>query len=342
MTISTWLDLLGQHKAVAILMLLSSILLVPASTADELESRERSNGQLCRSLSVQIDEASLRWADPADSMLPTSNYPPHRLLSEATEDERLAGQLIIDELSTLPKDARRPHIAAWLSKHLVLETVLWIPARIIQRQFTTDSSQALRSLSAWIDILEEADRRDILLSAASDLVDLCAPIIGSSELIARTDRWLASVEEVTTIGEAHLLKSYARLAEDEGNLLEALEALRRAQSVFEHHEDLLGLANAVRRGARILFLLGLYDLALSEYDRAHAIYESSGSDPRGLANVWSGVSSVHAARNELALAMKARETSLDFFKILGDRGAIAGTRLQIGDLAWLEEDYETA
>jgi tetratricopeptide (TPR) repeat protein len=200
---------------------------------------------------------------------------------------------------------------------------------------------ALRIVLSAIETLKNTGARpDLhLLRIATE----CADRMGEGELQDHLLKMGLAIEGAAALDHAIFATVYANRLIQKGHLEEALEELRRPNTVFEKLGDVRSLAITNGRIADILFARGDLDAALKiKTEEELPTFEKLG-DVRSLAITKSQIADILFALGDLDAALKIRTNEeLPTYEKLGDVRSLAVAKGKIADILFARGDLDAA
>lgn len=120
---------------------------------------------------------------------------------------------------------------------------------------------------------------------------------------------------------------------------EALQHLRAAADMFQHHGNRTGLADAVRLQALVHLHRNDYPEALAQAEQAVALYKQSG-DRIGEDEALRYIGDIHHARGEYEEALEVYESVLRIRRQIGNRAREGGALGDMGDVHLFVGNYQ--
>lgn len=150
---------------------------------------------------------------------------------------------------------------------------------------------------------------------------------------------IAVAGDTTAAGE--ILSELGRIALYQGNYAQAENHLQASLEHYRAHQAVLG-------SARALISLGRASVYQGKYDQAEAYYRDSLSLLEGTDDLWAkaqafgGLANVMGKRGKFSEAIWSLESALTLYRTIGNRDGIAGTLLDLGQIALFANDQPRA
>jgi CHAT domain-containing protein/tetratricopeptide (TPR) repeat protein len=239
----------------------------------------------------RLDELPGRWDKlPAPLLTPSQPYP-YTVVHTANKEAARSARMLISQLALAGPSTRSRILAEIHAGRGLNEVDLWYPMLFYMglvnsdAEDTTYTVERLRAmafhfqrpnfklalLEAWLELAEQAGRRDVLFYAAGIILrlDVQSP---ADSLLSILEKWNA----LPTV--PHGLTGAALLAQELGESLllegynqKALTAYRRAKELYQQAQDAANECGAWKGEGDALFRLGRNPEALSAYRHARAL-----------------------------------------------------------------------
>ena len=288
------------------------------STADGAVSTAESERDVFRRLADLLKSFPEDWSINQSPLIPISGRHPGEIFGKAEPEAIQQADELLSTLVDAGADSRRSIMRSWVDRHSPTEVDLWLPAIRAEQLRMSHPEQAATVIEVWMRWAAFVNRKDVLLSAASDAIDILSDRSESAELLDSAGTWAAlPYHSEAVAGRAHLYKTYGRLLMSSGDPDQAAGALRKAGDIYRAMGDKLGWANTLRAEADLLLSAASYQPALKTYRQARALYLQV-PDPRGLANSWDGEARALLLIGRPEDSLRAFEGAQEFFEMLGD------------------------
>ncbi len=300
-------------------------------------------------LETLLREIPQRWESLPEPRVPLSGKGPSVALASTTVEEARMAWRFISALALSPLEARSETIADWLKTHEPGEVDVWIPGLVAQRQRTRNTREEAMTLEAWLHWSQRLGRKDALLWAAGDAVNVLVRQRGTRGLVPVLDLWshLGSPDKAA-FALAYINLSHAQILFQSGEIEGALSTYRTTRRLFESVGDEFGQGNAFEGEATVLLLLGDNEGALSAYRTARRLFESVGAE-LGPGNSWRGEAAVLFRLGDNEGALSAYRTARRLFEMVGDQRGQGDTwrgeadvLFHLGDIEGSLSAYRTA
>lgn len=233
-----------------------------------------------------------RWPELGEPRVGPSGRDVDEVLSAADKEDFVAANQQVVRLTMIPLQEREAMAGAWIEEGTFDELLLWWPFHLVERQYSNDLRSSAMVLEAWLDIATVAARRDALLQAVGEIVDVLKLRLKESLVLELSRPWAELVGRVEGIPRqrAKILSSHTPLLLRQGEVQRAQAALRRARGLYREAGFRSGEAGSMVQLGRVLVRLGDNRGALEVYRGAREIFEelATGSMPsfvpRG--NTW--------------------------------------------------------
>jgi CHAT domain-containing protein len=292
-------------------------------------------------LSEALTAMPARWADIPGPRVAVSGRSCEAILEAATAEQIKAAEAAISRLARV-RPGRRKEVIEQLLQAGASEVDLCAPWQFVDRLRGHSIPEASLVVEAWMAMLEQAGRRDILHLAAGRALEFIAMRSGAREALPLSEQWAkipwARNEErarawVITV-QAYMLFRLLRIEE-------SLEIFQRARATFVREGSLKGEARVLRNESEVLFYLGRNEESLEFRRRARKIAAAVG-DKSGEARSTAGEADVYATMIRYEEALPAWQHARRLFRELGDKAGEGRTIRSEAEVLLRLQRYEEA
>lgn len=230
----------------------------------------------------------------------------------------------------------------WLKQHEPAEVHLWMPLLVSGEERMRSLRNTAIVVEAWLQWAERLGRKDVLLWAASEAIDLIRDRRGVGGVALHLESWAGlSAPEKAAAAVARMAMTRGTAFLVSGKIEVALRSFRTARRSSEAAEDLVGRADAWRGEADVLSRRGDNEGALAAYRTARRDFEAFGS-PHGIAGTWLGEATVLLRSGDAAAALAAYQAAGRSFAALGSQHGEATALWGAATVAQMRGDTERA
>ena len=300
-------------------------------------------------LVVLLETIPQRWGSLPKPRIPMSGAQSWEVLSSSSPSEIRAAVTSLSVFALAPLDRRQELFRRQFEENPPTELDLWIPGFLVERDRPRNLDDAALLTEAWLQRASDFGRRDALLIAAATGIEIARARMGSERLSPVIRRWAAvPTRKGMERGRARLGLVEGADLSFRGRTEEALEAFRRARTVFRKDKHRQGEGAALVGVADCLSVLGENEAALESYNSARRLFRDLGSQ-LGEANALLGQSQLLFILGESESALEGYRNARTLYQTIGylqgEAHALegeAGVLLLWGRNAEALENYRTA
>ncbi len=249
----------------------------------------------------RLTQVPPRWTT-IHPLKPASGERPTEIFRDVSQAE-ISGALFffLRAIVTDPEE-RADDLRTWLGGDADAEVTLWLPAFAVDLERGASPVQAALTVETWLAWAEAAGRRDVLMAAGAEGIEIMLEHLGVDAMQPILELWTAlPAPDHAELSRALLQKVHARFLQLSGNHAEALDVYREAGTLFETAGNPKGQAKAFKHEGDLRLVLGQGREALAAYRSAVSLYADSYAFGRAMALHGQGDAHLLLGETEAAL-----------------------------------------